>query len=176
MEFRAVGLKFTTASCNACTTATCMIRRQPAELGQFGPAWRDVTLSRRGYEQFDANNHEVDKTGPVPNTFTFGLNRTSRASSPTRSARRKRATWFLCRGCSSTVWMHRGFVFLTHSRGIWGTAVPVRRQPNGYRRPGWRRQRSTVDDAREAGYGDDVISRQQPPLWERSRKKIRRRW
>jgi hypothetical protein len=45
------------------------------QLGHFGPAWRDVVLSRRGYAQFDAAEALVDAPGAYPDTFTLGLNR-----------------------------------------------------------------------------------------------------
>jgi hypothetical protein len=46
------------------------------QLGHFGPAWRDVVLSRRGYAQFDAANAPVDKPSAAapPDTFEMGLN------------------------------------------------------------------------------------------------------
>ena len=48
------------------------------QLGHFGPAWRDVVLSRRGYVQFDAAGTLVDKpaAGAAPDTFQSGLNNT----------------------------------------------------------------------------------------------------
>ena len=45
------------------------------QLGQPGPAWRDVVFSRRGYVQFDAAGGLVDKpTTGYPDTLQFGLN------------------------------------------------------------------------------------------------------
>lgn len=45
------------------------------ELGQPGPAWRDVVLSRRGYAQFDASGVSVDKNGAAPpDVYGYGLN------------------------------------------------------------------------------------------------------
>ncbi len=49
-------------------------------LGHFGPAWRDVVLSRRGYAQVDAAGASVDKPPPAanpnqyPDVFAMGLN------------------------------------------------------------------------------------------------------
>jgi hypothetical protein len=45
-------------------------------LGQPGPAWRDVVLSRRGYAQYNADPAitSVDKPGVSPDIFQFGLN------------------------------------------------------------------------------------------------------
>jgi hypothetical protein len=53
----------------------------------FGPAWRDVVLSRRGYAQFDAVNNSIDKPAEIPDTLTFGLNQNfpSFFSNPFRS-------------------------------------------------------------------------------------------
>lgn len=46
-----------------------------AQLGQPGPAWRDVVLSRRGYVQVDALGSLVDKPASgLPDTLQFGLN------------------------------------------------------------------------------------------------------
>jgi hypothetical protein len=39
----------------------------------FGPAWRDVVLSRRGYAQVDATRQSVDKPADVPDAFDFGV-------------------------------------------------------------------------------------------------------
>ena len=50
------------------------------QLSHFGPAWRDVVLSRRGYAQYVADPTEsdpVEKMDPMqiqPDTFAFGLN------------------------------------------------------------------------------------------------------
>ncbi len=49
------------------------------QLGESGPAWRDVVLSRRGYVQVDAAGGTVDKSGDVritPDTFQAGLKTT----------------------------------------------------------------------------------------------------
>ncbi len=49
-------------------------------LGHFGPAWRDVVLSRRGYAQVDAVGESVDKPpaaknpNQYPDVFAMGLN------------------------------------------------------------------------------------------------------
>jgi hypothetical protein len=44
------------------------------QLGHFGPAWRDVVISRRGYAQVDAMGTSVDKPVAIPDAFAFGLN------------------------------------------------------------------------------------------------------
>ena len=46
------------------------------KMSQFGPAWRDVVLSRRGYAQYNAGSTTpVDKNGVAsPDAFQFGLN------------------------------------------------------------------------------------------------------
>jgi hypothetical protein len=48
-----------------------------ATAGHYGPAWRDVVLSRRGYAQFNANNltTPVEKLTGAPDVLQFGLNR-----------------------------------------------------------------------------------------------------
>ncbi|MGD9634511.1 MAG: hypothetical protein AB7U97_14620 [Pirellulales bacterium] len=64
------------------------------QLSHFGPAWRDVELSRRGYAEYVADptvNSPIEKiaaTQVVPDTFAFGLNRNfpSIFSNPFRSA------------------------------------------------------------------------------------------
>ncbi len=60
------------------------------QLSHFGPAWRDVALSRRGYAQYNADGgvDPVEKTAIVPDTFANGLNRQfpSMFSNPFRSA------------------------------------------------------------------------------------------
>jgi hypothetical protein len=68
------------------------------QFGHLGPAWRDVALSRRGYAQFNADapvsgaTVPVDMLGTAPNmvpdTFAFGLNKEfpSIFSNPFRSA------------------------------------------------------------------------------------------
>ena len=65
------------------------------QLGHFGPAWRDVELSRRGYAQYNAdpaNPNPVDKLSETPDVFAFGLNPAfpSVFSNPFRSAGRGR--------------------------------------------------------------------------------------
>ena len=51
-----------------------------SQLGQGGPAWRDVELSRRGYAQVDAAGNSVDNPpasinpNHYPDTFSMGLN------------------------------------------------------------------------------------------------------
>jgi hypothetical protein len=50
------------------------------QLSHYGPAWRDVELSRRGYVQVNADGSPVDKPplasnpNQFPDTFQFGLN------------------------------------------------------------------------------------------------------
>ena len=46
-----------------------------SQLGQFGPAWRDVVLSRKGYAQYDAGSTTpVEKSAAGPDVYQFGLN------------------------------------------------------------------------------------------------------
>jgi hypothetical protein len=64
------------------------------QLSHFGPAWRDVVLSRRGYAQYNAdapNGNPVEKLATTqiqPDTFAFGLNKDFPTifSNPFRSA------------------------------------------------------------------------------------------
>jgi hypothetical protein len=69
------------------------------QLSHFGPAWRDVVLSRRGYAQFNPGVSWPDDTGDIPpptveksaaypDVFAFGLNPNfpSFFSNPFRSA------------------------------------------------------------------------------------------
>jgi hypothetical protein len=69
----------------------------PLQLNHFGPAWRDVVLSRRGYAQYNADSalvynstdpSPVDKLSGMPDTMAFGLNKDfpSMFSNPFRSA------------------------------------------------------------------------------------------
>jgi hypothetical protein len=65
----------------------------PLQLSHFGPAWRDVALSRRGYAQYNADGgagpvEKVDDSQRQPDTFAFGLNRNfpSIFTNPFRSA------------------------------------------------------------------------------------------
>jgi len=64
------------------------------QLGHFGPAWRDVALSRRGYAEYFADPTETDPVEKIdvnkvePETYAFGLNPNfpSIFSNPFRSA------------------------------------------------------------------------------------------
>src|SRR5690606_20304153 len=70
------------------------------QLSHFGPAWRDVALSRRGYAQYNADTlltYTSSDPGPIeklvatqvqPETFAFGLSKDypSMFSNPFRSA------------------------------------------------------------------------------------------
>jgi hypothetical protein len=46
------------------------------QLSHFGPAWRDVVLSRRGYVQYNADNSSlpVERLSGKPDVFEAGLN------------------------------------------------------------------------------------------------------
>lgn len=141
------------------------------QLSHFGPAWRDVALSRRGYAQYNADNaltytdtdpSPVETVAFKPETYSMGLSRDfpSVFSNPFRSSDagdlvplpnmlRPGAEATLMRGHH---W-HRVFdpaiianpfaaTLPTHPRIAWGLSG-VDDDANGI-----------VDDVREAGFGD----------------------
>jgi hypothetical protein len=133
------------------------------QLGHFGPAWRDVALSRRGYAQInaDASATSVDQLGTFPNlypdTLAFGLN----PNFPTFVANPFRApdagdlvplaqmiqtgvdvSWLRRHHYTPNVRLGRG-----SGDGKWGK----RDVSDGDGDP-------LIDDVREAGFGDDVLT------------------
>jgi hypothetical protein len=126
------------------------------QLSQFGPAWRDVTLSRRGYQQFnaDAAMSPVDKPGPFPDTFTFGLNRDFPTffANPFRSPDAGDLVPLpsMVEPGVQASWLR------SHP---YAPTNPLTPETN----PGWGtgdtddNDDGLIDDAREAGFGDDTI-------------------
>ncbi|MCI0331954.1 MAG: hypothetical protein L0228_01860 [Planctomycetes bacterium] len=134
----------------------------PNQLAHFGPAWRDVVLSRRGYPQVDANGASVDKPGAIPDTFAFGLNN----SSPTVFANPFRSpdagdlvplAGMMQPGIQVS-WL-RSHPYGPGADGAWGVA---RQNPDivGSDDDEGRALNDPlrmVDDSREAGFGDDAL-------------------
>jgi hypothetical protein len=129
------------------------------QFGHLGPAWRDVALSRRGYAQFNADapvtgsTIPVDKLGTVPDTFAFGLNKEfpSIFSNPFRSASAGDLVPLdqLQQYGVDASWLR------SHPRnrgddGGWGISSAFGEDDNGD---------LLTNDQREAGFGDDAISR-----------------
>jgi hypothetical protein len=133
-------------------------------LGHFGPAWRDVVLSRRGYVQFDAAGNSVDKPPvvapkqPYPDTFEAGLNNNfpTLFANPFRSADAgdlvplvQMMQYGVDASMERVHPRNRGM--LTDASGnpiydpSWGSAT----WPTGY---------TPFNDARDAGFGNDGIS------------------
>jgi hypothetical protein len=124
------------------------------QLGHFGPAWRDVVLSRRGYAQVDAAVNSVDKppiaTNPkqFPDTFEMGLN----SNFPTVFANPFRSpdagdlvpvAQMMQYGVDAS--MLRVHPYGRSADKKWGDAtVPL------------------FGDARDAGFGDDALSIRNP--------------
>jgi hypothetical protein len=132
----------------------------PLQLGQPGPAWRDVQLSRRGYMQLDTAGNtpdQLDSTfkpinplSPPPNltpdSFAFGLNQSfpSFFSNPFRSADAGDLvplTQMLQYGVDASLLRVHPYVRGKTAAGLpnanWGTVGP---------------------DARRAGFGTDQMS------------------
>jgi hypothetical protein len=120
------------------------------QLGHFGPAWRDVVLSRRGHEQLDANGDRVDTTpSGAPDTLTFGLNSRfpSVFSNPFRSPEAGDLVPIVAlqQHGSDASWLR------SHPRNRWNDrhwgVANMDDDNNGL-----------FDDAGEAGFGDDRLS------------------
>lgn len=135
----------------------------PNHLPHFGPAWRDVVMSRRGYPQVDAVGAPVDTiagaTGAIPDTLTFGLNnqfptffvnpfRSSNAGDLVPLPMMMRA------GVQASLLRSHPYV----------TGRPMSPAPN----EGWGLDGTDdngdglIDDAREAGYGNDMLAVMSP--------------
>jgi hypothetical protein len=123
----------------------------------FGPAWRDVVLSRRGYAQRDAAMNPVDRWPNQPNnsspdTLTFGLNSNfpSFFSNPFRSPDAGDLVplqHMLHFGVDAS-WRRRHH-YNRGGRGTWGSqSADDDADPTGMHYP-------TKDDTREAGFGGD---------------------
>jgi len=116
------------------------------KLGHFGPAWRDVVLSRRGYAQADAAGNSVEKLSPsaFPDTLQFGLNKNFPTffANPFRSADAADLVpigQMVQYGVDAT--MLRKHPWDRGPDGKWGAATPF------------------FGDARDAGFGaDDAVS------------------
>lgn len=116
------------------------------QLGHFGPAWRDVVLSRRGYAQFDAAGSSVEKapTSNSPDTFQFGLNKNFPTffANPFRSSEAADLVpipQMMQYGVDAT--LQRKHPYDRGADGKWGGATPL------------------YGDARDAGFGaDDFVS------------------
>jgi hypothetical protein len=120
------------------------------QLGQLGPAWRDIVLSRRGYAQANADNTSVDKpaTPGVPDAFQSGLNKDfpSFFSNPFRSPDAGDLVplpQMMHYGVDAG-WLRRHH-FNRGGRQTWGSNNT---DDNGD---------LTIDDSREAGYGGDDL-------------------
>jgi hypothetical protein len=138
------------------------------QLSQFGPAWRDVTLSRRGYEQYnaDAAPTSVDKPAPgaPPDTLTFGLNKyfPSFFSNPFRSPEAGFLVpldRMLQHGVDAS-WLRvhprfRGNAIDDDGDGVVDNEPDARVWGNIGDDDG----NGLVDDIREAGFGDDGVSK-----------------
>jgi hypothetical protein len=121
------------------------------QLSHFGPAWRDVVLSRRGYAQFDAGSDDpVEKPddGLFPDVFASGLN----PNFPTMFANPFRTPDAgdlvplpqMVRYGVDAGWL-RAHHFDRGDRRTWGsTATDDNRD-------------GIVDDTREAGFGGDEL-------------------
>lgn len=143
------------------------------QLSHFGPAWRDVVLSRRGYLQVDAAGNSVDKppappngtnTNLYPDTFAMGLNNSFPTffANPFRSASAGDLvplSQMMQFGVDAS--MERGHPWtrglITDASGVakidpaWGGAPTGATQawPTGY---------TPYNDARDAGVGNDGLS------------------
>jgi hypothetical protein len=130
------------------------------ELGHFGPAWRDVALSRRGYAQFDAGATlaPVDKpsTSAPPDTFEFGLNKffPSFFSNPFRSPDAGDLVplvQMMQYGVDAS--MER-----VHPRNRGAIFNPTTGQPVDYDSKFGNPTAPVFGDARDAGFGNDGVS------------------
>lgn len=121
---------------------------QPAQLGHLGPSWRDVVLSRKGYAQFNAGFSTPIEKSPdqPPDVFACGLNPyfPSVISNPFRSP----AAGDLV---PLPQMMHFGV------DASWLRGHHYNRGPGAWGRPGDDNNDGSVDDAREAGFGGDIL-------------------
>ncbi len=132
----------------------------PGQLGQLGPAWRDVMLSRRGYRQVDALGASVDNlaSNGAPDTMEFGLNNSFPTifANPFRSADAGDLVpvpQMMQYGVDASMErVHpRTRGLLTDANGnktidpIWGG-------------PTWPATYTPLNDVRDAGFGNDEIS------------------
>jgi hypothetical protein len=125
----------------------------PGQLGHFGPAWRDVALSRKGFGQLDAAGNIVEKPfpGAPPDVLAQGLN----PNFPTFVANPLRApdagdlvplAQMIQTGVDVS-WLRRHH-YTPNDDQKWG----VGDFPDGDTSD------PLVDDVREAGFGDDVLT------------------
>jgi hypothetical protein len=135
----------------------------PTLLGHFGPAWRDVLLSRRGYQQIDATDTPVDQipgaNGSIPDTLSQGLNRffPTFVANPFRSpdAGDLVPLAHMIQSGVDVTWQRRH-----HYSPIGQTDPPINRwglagaNNLGLDDDG----NQIIDDIHEAGYGDDTIT------------------
>jgi hypothetical protein len=135
------------------------------QVSHLGPAWRDVVISRKGYAQFNADGTgPVEKAGPIanPDVFQFGLNSgfPSVFSNPFRSpdAGDFVPLQSMVQTGVQASWM-RSHHFGPGPDGAWGMK---RQTPDIVGSDDDELRALTdplrvVDDAREAGFGDDVL-------------------
>jgi hypothetical protein len=150
------------------------------QLGQFGPAWRDVVLSRKGYAQFNADDPglgspiEKPATGAPPDVLTSGLNLgfPTVFANPFRSANAGDLvplSQMMQYGVDAS-WL-RVHPRTVGADGRWGTAGED--DGDGYDNDsdgsvdeapeqGDPAVNGLVDDALEAGFGDDEVSHRGP--------------
>jgi hypothetical protein len=124
------------------------------ETGHFGPAWRDVALSRRGYAAIDAAGNSLDKLGTptfvYPDTLTQGLNPNfpTFVANPFRSPDAGDLVPLVNMthtGVDAT-WLRRHH-YSAGQDSAWGVAGT---NDNG--------GGVLIDKIREAGYGDDILN------------------
>ncbi len=130
------------------------------EAGHFGPAWRDVLLSRRGYAQMDAAGNLVDQpivtpgNPPLhyPDAFQFGLNQNfpTFVANPFRSGDAGDLVPLvnmMHTGVDAS-WLRR-HPYSPGQDGAWGVAGKNDTDPS---------VTALADKIREAGFGDDVLN------------------
>jgi hypothetical protein len=121
----------------------------------FGPAWRDVILSRRGYVQQDASGTSVDKPaqGVPPDTLTLGLNPNfpTFVANPFRSHDASELVPLkqMWHSGANVSWLRRHH-YTPGPNGVWG--APQTDDDNFSPNLG------LVDDIREAGFNDDMLT------------------
>jgi len=120
----------------------------PVQLGHLGPSWRDVVLSRKGYAQFNAGaGTPIEKTpDQPPDVFAQGLNPIfpSVYSNPFRSP-----------DAGDLVPLPQMIRFGVDAS--WLRGHHYNRGPGAWGRPGDDNNDGSVDDAREAGFGGDIL-------------------